>query len=74
MNLNLVWNWRRVLKKSWSVRLALLSALLSAVEFAMPFIAPAQSSRRFAALALSVSIAAGVARIIAQKDIHDGER
>ena len=57
---------RKVFRKAWSVRLALLSAALSAAEFALQYLAPAQSSGRFAALAGVVSLAAALARIVAQ--------
>lgn len=59
-------NWRRVLRKAWSVRLAILSAVLSAAEFGMPFIAPVQPNGWFAGAALLVSLAAAAARIVAQ--------
>jgi hypothetical protein len=60
---------RKVWHRLWSVRLALLSAGLSAAEFAMPYIAPVQPSGRFAALAALISVAAAVARIVAQPRI-----
>lgn len=60
---------KRTWHRLWSVRLALLSAALSGAEFAMPYIAPAQSSRTFAALAAVVSIGAGIARIVAQPKV-----
>lgn len=64
--MKLVPEWKRILFKAWSVRLAMISAVLSAAEFALPYIAPAASSRRFAALAAVVSLAAAVGRIVAQ--------
>lgn len=59
-------NWPRLLRKAWSVRLALLAAVLSAVEFALPFVAPARASGWFALAALLVSLAAALARLVAQ--------
>lgn len=59
-------NWRALLTKAWSVRLAALAAVLSAVEFALPFVAPSRSSGWFALAALLVSLAAAVARLVAQ--------
>lgn len=61
-----VQNWPRVLRKAWSVRLAILSAGLSAVEFAMPFLAPERPSGWFAGAAVLVSLAAAGARLVAQ--------
>lgn len=64
----------RVWHKLWSVRLALLSALLSAVEFALPLVpdswADSVGRGKFAAAALVVSIAAGVARIVSQPKLR----
>lgn len=54
--------WHRL----WSVRLAVLSAILSACEFAMQYLAPAHANGSFAAAAFFVSLASGVARIVAQ--------
>jgi len=57
-------------RKLWSVRLALLSALLSAVELALPYVAPSVPSRMFAAAALLVALAAGVARLVSQPALN----
>lgn len=59
-------DWRRLVRRAWSVRLAVLAALLSAVEVALPFVAPERSSGWFALAALLVSLAAAYARIVAQ--------
>lgn len=64
--LSLVPHWRVVLNRAWSVRLALISAALSGAEVALPYIAPAERSGSFALLAGFVSIAAAVARLVAQ--------
>lgn len=69
----LVPEWRKVLRRAWSVRLMLAAALLSGVEIALPLldgylpIAPGI----FAALSALTTAAAFIARIVAQKDIHD---
>ena len=52
--------------KLWSVRLAILSAILSACEFAMQYLAPSHANGSFAVAAFIVSLASGVARIVAQ--------
>ena len=66
---HLVDGWARVLRRAWSVRLALISAALSGVEFALPYFAPEKSSGKFAALAGIVSVSAAVARIVAQPKV-----
>lgn len=69
--MKLIDDWKRTAHRLWSVRLALLSAALSAAEFAIPYIAPDIRSGRFAVLAFAVSIAAAVARIVAQPGLRD---
>lgn len=64
--MNLLWNWKTVAKQAWSFRFAVLAALLSAAEFAMPFVAPEKPSGIFAACAALVSVAAAVARLFGQ--------
>lgn len=59
-------DWPRLIRRAWSVRLAILAAGLSAVEFALPFVAPDQPSGWFAVAAGLVSLAAAGARIVAQ--------
>lgn len=64
--MKLLGNWRDLLRRAWSVRLSLLAAFLSSVEFVLPFVAPDRPSGWFAGSALVVSIAAAVARLVAQ--------
>lgn len=63
-------DWSRVLRKAWSIRLILLAALLSGVEVALPILDGLIEFPRgaFAAASAFVTMAALVARIIAQKD------
>lgn len=65
-------DWKRVARKAWSFKFALLSAALSAIEFALPYFAPEQPSRRFAAAAAALALAAAIARLVAQPRMHDG--
>lgn len=73
--MNLIDDARHVWHRLWSVRLALLSALLSAAEFALPLIPDAVADMvgrgKFAAAAMIVSLAAGVARVVSQPKLHD---
>ena len=57
---------RHVALKLWSVRLMLLSICLSGLEVAIPYIAPVLPSGSFAALAGLVTVAAAIARLVAQ--------
>lgn len=65
--LTLIDEWQWVLRRAWSMRLALLAALLSAAEVGVNILAPSFPTGRFAALAAVVSLAAAVARLCAQK-------
>lgn len=67
--MRIVEHWRLVLKHSWSLRLIVLSWVLSGIEFALPLFMnnPPIGRGRFAALAFVVSVAAGIARFVAQR-------
>lgn len=62
-------DWRRVLKKAWSIRLMLLAGLLSGVEVVLPFFSHSLPNGLFAALSGITVAAAFVARLVAQKDM-----
>lgn len=74
MTLELKADWRRVLRHAWSVRLMILAALLSGAEVAISvvtafeIIPPFLPAGLFAALAGLVTVAAFVARVLAQKE------
>lgn len=59
---------KTILLKAWSVRLALLGALFSALEVALPFFAPLDilPPSTMAVLALLASTGAAISRVIAQ--------
>ena len=57
--------------KLWSVRLIILSAILSGVEIVLPYWSDAFPPHLFAILASVVSLAAAVARIVKQRNIGD---
>ena len=64
--------WKKVARWSWSFRLALIAALLSAVEVALMFW-PASPSGLFAAGAGLVSLSAALARLLAQSQLSGRE-
>lgn len=68
--MELIEDARNVMLKAWSVRLALLSALLSAAEVALPYFAPFIPEHTMAILAIFTSAGAAVARIVAQPAMH----
>lgn len=66
--MTLIEDAREVLLKAWSIRLALLSALLSAAEVALPFFTDLIPPHTMAILAVLTSAGAAVARLVAQPE------
>lgn len=72
-------DWKTILAKAWSMRLILLAGTLSGLEAAMPliisFFEPLNiiPPGTFAILAVLVSAAAGVSRLVAQPAMTDGK-
>jgi len=68
--MRIVANWRRVLRRAWSIRLLVIAGVLSGAEVALPIIdgvLPVPPGV-FAALSGIITAAAFVARLTAQKD------
>lgn len=67
--MNIVPDWRDLIKHAWSVRLMILAGLLSGLEVALPFIDQfVYLPRGLMALLSIVAVGGGfVARIVAQK-------
>ena len=65
----LIPNWRKVLRKAWSVRLMIVAALMSGIEIALPFFSDKFPRGVFAALSFVVVAGAFVARFVAQKEL-----
>ena len=65
----LVADWKRILRKAWSIRLMLAAGLLSGAEVALPLFADAIPRGVFAATSGVVVMGAFVARLVAQKDM-----
>lgn len=66
--MELIDNAKEVLLKAWSVRLALLGAMFSALEVALPFFVPLGilPPNTMAVLAVLTSAGAAIARLVAQ--------
>ncbi|MCF1740714.1 DUF7940 domain-containing protein [Paradevosia shaoguanensis] len=66
-------DWKRVLRHAWSIRLILLAGLLSGLEVAQPLVADILPipPLTFAILAMMVTAAAFVARLMAQKSLTE---
>ena len=68
-------DWRRVLRRAWSIRFSLLAAAFTAAEVVVPLfgdVLPRGPVPRgaFVLLAFAASIGATVARIVAQPEMH----
>lgn len=64
--MKLVPEWKIVLRRAWSVRFALLSAVLSAIEVILQLYA--ESNGTFATGAAVAAAVAAMVRIVAQPD------
>ena len=63
-------DWRRVLRRAWSVRFSLLAAAFTAAEVVVPVFGDVLPRGVFVLLAFASSIGATVARIVAQPEMH----
>lgn len=64
-------NWRRVLKRAWSIRLIVMAGILSGLEIVLPYFEPAVPPGVFAGLSALATGGAFVARIVVQKGVSD---
>jgi hypothetical protein len=69
--MNAVSNWREVLRYAWSLRLIVLAGLLSGIELAIAVFIdnPPIPRGLFALLIVIVSVAAAIARFVAQRKV-----
>jgi len=72
--MTLLANWKDVLRRAWSVRLIVLAAILSGIEAALLFLPLPVPPGTFALLTCIVTMAAFVARIMAQKNLSGDDR
>ncbi|MCG9025458.1 DUF7940 domain-containing protein [Laribacter hongkongensis] len=67
-------DWRRVLRRAWSIRFSLLAAAFTAAEVVVPMfgdvLLDVMPRGAFVLLAFAASIGATVARIVAQPEMH----
>lgn len=69
--MSVVPDWKRVLKKAWSIRLMLLAGILTGCETILPLYADSLPRGLFAVLSMAVIVLAMMARLVAQKGMHD---
>lgn len=67
-------DWRRVLRRAWSIRFSLLAAAFTAAEVVVPLFGDVLLDviprGAFVLLAFAASMGATVARIVAQPEMH----
>ena len=67
-------DWRRVLRRAWSIRFSLLAAAFTAAEVVVPLfgyvLLDVMPRGAFVLLAFAASIGATVARIVAQPEMR----
>lgn len=68
--MTLIYNWKLILKKAWSVRLIAAAAVLSGIEVILPFFSDVIPRGVFAALMFLVTVAALIARVVSQPKIY----
>ncbi|CAM5764678.1 DUF7940 domain-containing protein [Bosea minatitlanensis] len=69
--MKLVWNWKRVLKHAWSIRLIVLAGVLSGAEIALPLVREVIDvpAGVFAGLSFAATAGAFIARLVAQESV-----
>lgn len=72
--MTLIEDWKAVLKKAWSVRLIVLAAILSGIEAILPYFEAKFPQGIFAAASGFVTAGALLARVVAQKDMDNGNQ
>jgi hypothetical protein len=65
--------WQKVAKRSWSVRFAVLSVLLTGFDFIMPFLLPEHPTRILQVFAAFAAMASAGARLILQRNLIRGD-
>lgn len=59
-------DWRYLLNRAWSIKLAILSAVLGAIEISLPLFNEIAPRNIFAVLSMLVAVAAAVVRMLNQ--------
>lgn len=71
--MQLVENWQAILKRAWSVKFNIAATMFGALEVAVALVQPASIPNGiFAGIAAAISMGANIARILAQKEITNG--
>ena len=63
-------DWRKIVRRAWSIRLSIVAAIFTAAEVVVPLFGDVLPRGAFVLLAFAASIGAAVARIVAQPEMH----
>ena len=72
MKIELDDNWLLILKRAWSMRLAILSAISAAISAILPLFD--QSGSEFAILSTVLAVCAALSRIVVQPELREEMR
>ena len=71
--LELIEDWRAVLRKAWSMKFSILAAILGGLEVGVQLVQPAGIPNGvFAGIASAVLLSAAIARLVAQRELSGG--
>ena len=71
MQIYIIDDWRRVVKRFWSFRLSIISALLGGAEVLVQLLQPPVPSGLFAGFAAAVSVASALSRVVAKPKAYE---
>lgn len=63
-------DWRKIVRRAWSIRLSIVAAIFTAAEVVVPLFGDVLPRGVFVLLAFSASIGAAIARVVAQPEMH----
>lgn len=63
-------DWKKVVRRAWSFRLAIVAALLSGVEVVLPLFSDALPRNMFASLSFVAVVGTALARVVSQPEMH----
>ncbi len=63
--------WRLILRRAWSIRLIIISAIFSAAQLVIPVYGDVLPRDAFAILSAIACAGAIIARVLTQTDLHD---
>ena len=66
----LLYDWRKIARRAWSIRLSIVAAIFTAAEVVVPLFGDVLPRGVFVLLAFSASTGAAIARLVAQPEIH----